>query len=113
MPTLDPIPEAIENEVHRLVFDVGLKAGMGALVLEFPFLGWPLISQAFTYVVLKIADAIYEPLSKFVKFSVIDARVDAERKAAEAALAAFKLAQTPEARKALEDSYARLIRLNP
>lgn len=61
-----------DEVIHSLIFDVALKAVLEKIVIAVPFLGYPVIRPVFALIVNKLFELLYEELSTFVQFEVID-----------------------------------------
>lgn len=73
-------PENAEKVVKTLIFDVAVKAAVASAIAAVPLLGAPVIRQIFTFIVEKTATLIYKELSRFVVFSIIDFKNEADLK---------------------------------
>jgi len=83
----------LEASIRALVFDVVLKRAIEAAVKSVPFLGWPVVNQVVTYIVKKILVELYEELSRFVSFTLIDWKTKQQQQDYEEAVAKYKAAQ--------------------
>ena len=76
-----------------LIFDAILKLVFDELVRLVPFLGWPGISTIVYLVLSKIGGLIYDQLSRFIDFELVDFQVDEQNTKYKEALAELKKAQ--------------------
>jgi hypothetical protein len=67
--------------LQALLYDVGVKAAVIECTALMPWLGLPIISGLFTFLVSKVAGMIYTQLETFVAFRMIDFQTSAETQA--------------------------------
>jgi hypothetical protein len=92
----------IEGVVKGLFFDVILKAAASRIISAIPFLGWPGINTIFIGLLTKLAQVFYEELHRAAVFSLIDWRIEGERRVYEKALSDLRQAMDTE--KGVEDA---------
>jgi hypothetical protein len=99
-----------------LVYNAAVKAVTVEATAAAPWLGLPVVSTIFQYVLNWIAGKIYTVLSEWVEFKVIQLKTDAEKQAYDAAVAQLQAAQTSGDPNALEqaktdfsDAFSKLI----
>ncbi len=106
---------AIDKLLCAAVFDVAAPLAKAALVADFPFLGFPIISQLFSAGFNALAKYFYTAIDTVGVFAVIDAQADAKKAAYAVAVAAITLAQTNgdanAQQKAIDDYKAALAKL--
>lgn len=61
-----------EEQVRTLIFDVVLKAALNSISAAIPFLKLPVINTVFKFIVTKIVGVIYDEISRYVTFTLID-----------------------------------------
>lgn len=114
--------DTADQIIQAAIYNVAVPAAKAAAVAEAPWLGAPVLSQVFDYLLGKFADWIYKALDQAVVFSIIDLQTEAQRKAYDEAVAALKAVvnqptATPQdiekARQDLEKKLADLINLHP
>jgi len=112
----------IESHVRDLIFDKVLAAAIKSIQAAIPFFNLPVIKIVFEFVIKKIAKVLYEHLSQYVVFTLIDMRVSRERDEYKAALEDLKTvsakpAVTKEEKDAAEEKFSNalgaLIALKP
>jgi len=79
-----------DRKVRDLIFDVVLAAAVQGISAAIPFLRLPVISSIFSFIVTKVAGVLYEEMSRYVVFSLIDIRVGGERDTYKAAIVELK-----------------------
>lgn len=113
-----------DEMIHAAIYDVALKAAKASAVAEAPWLAWPVFSQVFDFLLGRFADWIYDALDKAIVFAIIDLETEAQRRAYDDAVAAFKSALQPatgvpdanviaQAEAEFKKRLADLIRLHP
>lgn len=65
---------SVEEIVKKIIYETVVKEAIERLFTAVPILGIPVVSQIISYFVYKIADLIYEQLSRTVSFSIIDGK---------------------------------------
>jgi len=83
--------ENADKIIYALIMGVAVKAGIAYVISVLPILGVPPLKQIFTYLFEKIALVLYEQLSRFVVFSIIDFENEADLKAYQNAVDSLKL----------------------
>lgn len=105
-----------DKRVRDLIFETVMAAVIQGVSAAIPFFRLPVVSTIFSFVVMKIATLIYEELSRYAVFSLIDLQVAKEKDAYLAAVIKLKQAKPEEVQNAEEDfkrTLSRLIRLKP
>lgn len=111
-----------EKVIRSLIFDVVLGAALKSISAAIPFLNLPVINQIFVFIVTKVAGVLYDEMSRYVKFTLIDIRTNAEKEAYEKAVAELKVVhdapqKTPEeiarAKEKFKSTLRDLIRIKP
>lgn len=92
-----------EKQVKSLVFDVVLTAALNAMSAAIPFLRLPVIKTIFNFVATKIANAIYEQLAMYVKFTLIDIKTAEQKNEYDKAVDALRLAKPEDVNLAKEE----------
>jgi ABC-type branched-subunit amino acid transport system permease subunit len=91
-------PEIAERIIKHLIFDVAVKAAVASAITAAPLLGVPVIRTIFTFMVEKIATLVYKELSRFVVFSIIDLKNEADLKSYQEAVSNLEIIlETPPA----------------
>lgn len=89
-------PMVAEKIIKHLIFDVAVKAAVASAISAAPLLGVPVIRPIFTFMVEQIANLVYKELSRFVVFSIIDLRNEADLKNYQEAVEQLeKILETP------------------
>lgn len=104
-----------DKQIRDLIFNVVLAAAIQGISAAIPFLKLPVISTVFSFIVTKVAEAIYVELSRYVVFSLIDMRVGEERDKYKAAVVELKETTskpgaTPEEINAAKQEFERRLR---
>lgn len=76
-----------------ILADVAIKAGEAALIVQYPFLGLPVVKQVWEFFVSRLEAEIVADLKKGAAVIIIKANVEAQRAAADAAKSALAQAQ--------------------
>jgi hypothetical protein len=85
-----------EEVTRKLIFDLAVKSAIASAIAQFPFLGIVGIRQIFSFIIEKTASLVYEQLSRFVVFSIIDLKNQSDLKAYQEATISLKMAiETP------------------
>jgi hypothetical protein len=84
-PGTTPEQEKVEATVRAVVFDLLFDVVFDRALAAVPWLGYPVIKQVFSFVLRKLLSVSYEGLRELVMSSAINAKVQADRKAFEAA----------------------------
>jgi hypothetical protein len=122
--TMSTSTDLADELIHAAIYDVALRAAKAAAVAEAPWIGWPVFSQMFDFMLNRFADWIYDALDKAVVFAIIDLETEAQRRAYDEAVAAFKQVLSPptgvpdadaiaKAEAEFKKRLADLIRLHP
>ena len=72
---------AIDNAIQVAVFDVAVNALKAYAVAALPWLGWPIISQAFNWLLNLLGNDLYGFLSQLATFEVITIQTGQEEQA--------------------------------
>jgi hypothetical protein len=114
--TQNPTLSVVDSVLHGLMYDVAIQAAITYAKAQFPFLGLPVISTLFGWVVNWIAGLVYVQLERFVSFSIIDTQVGQENSKYNQAVEDLKkahqggdLVQIDQAKKEARDALAQLI----
>jgi len=101
------------DEIFQGVVSVALPIAKAAEVAAVPCLGWPVISQLFDMVQNWIVNQIRIAISLQTTFLIIDFQTDLEKRAfLEAAQALRGQLSSPEANKAFDEAFNRLVQYN-
>ena len=74
-PLVNAQAAAVNKIIERLIFDVAVRTARAAAIAEAPWLGLPVISQVFDYLLNLFGKFIYEALARQATFTVIDSQV--------------------------------------
>jgi len=111
LPGTSPDYDAGEKAIKD-IFDEAVGAAGNAIVAAVPFLALPVIKFVFKFIFGKVSSFIYGELSKRLAVLVINAKVEAERKAYERAEGELKAmlakdAVDPEEEKRVTDEFKK------
>lgn len=90
-PGTTPEQEKVEAAVRAVAFDLLFDVLFDRALAAVPWLGYPVIKQVFSFVLRKILSESYEGLRELVMSSAINAKVQADRKAFQAAADRLRL----------------------
>jgi hypothetical protein len=72
--------------IRSLVFDVALKSAKAALIVEAPWIAWPVVSQLFDFVMNALGERFYIAIAEHSTFLIIDLQTEAKRRQYDAAV---------------------------
>lgn len=104
-----------EGQVRSLIFDVVLVAALNAISAAIPFFRLPVVNTIFTFIVTKIAGALYDELSRYVTFTLIDIKTKEQKARYEQAVNELRTAKPEEidhAKEKFKSSLRDLIGIN-
>ena len=93
MPGIGGEASTVEDAIKRLTYNVAVKAIIDIALSRFPWLGFPIISNVFQFIVGQVADKLYFELSNVIVFQVIQFTNDAHNAAYQASLVEVKNTQ--------------------
>lgn len=109
------LPSRIEKteEVITVIADITTDYIVKLSILEFPFLGLPIVKQTYSYIIQKIVGRIKSEGELFITFAMIDSDADQRRQVYTEAIEKLKevldVPTTEEAKnEALEETKKRL-----
>lgn len=83
--------ENADKIIESLIMGVALNAGITYVISVLPILGIPPLKQIFTFIFEKLARVLYDQLSRFVVFSIIDFQNEADLKAYQNAVDSLRI----------------------
>lgn len=111
----DPTLNVIDDIISALIYSVGVNAAITAATVKFPWLGLPIVSNLFRYIVTLIGSRIFEAMKPFVDMNVIKFQNAAQQQMYDNAVMELKQAQesgdTDARQKAIDDFKSRFDKL--
>jgi hypothetical protein len=85
-----------EEVTRKLIFDLAVKSAITSVIAQFPILGIFGVRQVVSFIIEKTASLVYEELSRFVVFSIIDHKNQEDLKSYQNAVLNLRMAiETP------------------
>lgn len=79
LPIINQAVSAADAIIKNAEFTIGLQIAKTSAVADFPWLGWPVISQLFDLVLNWFAEYVYRGMTGVVNQAIIDAQTGKEK----------------------------------
>ncbi len=88
--------ENADKIIQTLIMGVALSSAIAYVIAVLPILGVPPLKQIFTFIFEKLAKVLYQEFSRFVVFSIIDFKNQADLEAYQSAVSSLRIVlETP------------------
>lgn len=78
--------DIINGLIKAAIYDLALKAAIERIVIQVPFLAWPVINPVFVFIMERIAGMLFAEMKTRVDFALIDFETERDRVAYEQAV---------------------------